>query len=214
MERKGARRPWQGWKGSSFEHKDRSLLRARAPVLAGMPFTPGSSAGDPAEEHHMREQVELCVLEGDFRRALREIGARLARRLFPDTTLHLIGVVRLACDDLDSAADCLRRALELRASLGEPERSASTHGALALLSVRLVDFAGAWAHLDRALALDPLSLQLSWNRMCVARMEIDRATEPDTMAIERLEAARRTLKGVDPAWRDEGLRGPYLVSLK
>lgn len=214
MARNGAGRQWQGSRGSDCGRDERSLSRIGDPLEAGIPFTPGSSARDPAEEHLMRERVEVCLLEGNFGRALREIGTRLARRLFPDTTLHLIGVVRLACGDLDSAEDCLRRALELRSGLRDPERSVSTHGALALLSVRRADFADAWAQLDRALALDPLSLQLLWNRMCLARLEIDRAEVPAAAALERLEAARRTLEGVDPAWRDEGLRGPYLVSLK
>ena len=189
-------------------------LRALTHPRAGIPCIPRSSSGDPTEEHVLRERVEASLLAGHFELALGAIGRQLALHTLTDTALHLLGVVRLSQGDLDSAGDCLLRALELRSGSRDPERSSSTLSALARVSMERSDFPRAWGDLDRALALDPLSLHVLWNRLCLARAELSARPGRNPSARQRLVVARRALQQVDPAWREERDSAPYLLSLK
>lgn len=181
---------------------------------ASIPFTPPSSRTDPAAEHDLREEVEECVLRGDFPAAQRAIGTRLAAGSFLDTALHLLGVVRLVQGDAASACDCLKQALSLRSTSPEQERLTSTRNALARVAMHREDYEEAWAQLDRALALDPISLHLHWNRLCVARDELARSASVGERARERFDSALRAMVSIDPEWRDEAGANPFLLSLK
>ena len=185
-----------------------------APNDASIPFTPPSSEDDHPAEHDLREAVEGSVLRGDFPGAQRAIGALLAEGNFLDTGMHLLGVVRLFQGDSASASDCLRRALDLRAEIPESEREVSTRNALARVAMFLEEYEGAWGELDRALLLDPFSLHLHWNRLCLARDQVAHPQWGDPRAHERLDAAQQAMSSIDPGWRDEALVNPYILSLK
>lgn len=185
-----------------------------APSDASLPFTPPSSRTDPSAEHDLREEVEECMLRGDFPAAQRVIGNRLANGRFLDTALHLLGVVRLYQGDVASASDCLEQALELRSDSPEQERLISTRNALARVAMYRKDYEEAWAQLDRALALDPISLHLNWNRLCIARDELAHGAQSGKRARERLDSAHRAMASIDPEWSDEAGANPFLLSLK
>jgi tetratricopeptide (TPR) repeat protein len=189
------------------------LWRA-APNDASIPYTPPSSRKDAPGEHELREEVERWLLAGDFGAALRAVGARMAEGRFADTAMHLLGVVRLFQGDAASADDCLTQALALRAAIAESERAVSTRNALARVAMYLERYEQAWMQLDRALALDPISLHLHWNRLCLARDELARSGGKDAGARQRLAAAHRAMASIDPEWGDEAATNPFLVSLK
>lgn len=185
-----------------------------APNDASIPFTPPSSRDDPIPEHDLREEVELAVLRADFAAAQRAIGALFASGLYLDTALHLLGVVRLFQGDAASARDCLQQALQLRSDVEEPEREVSTRSALARVSMHGEDYEGAWIQLDRALALDPFSLHLHWNRLCLARDQVVHDAGSDGRARARLDSAQLAMASIDPEWDDEAQVNPFLLSLK
>lgn len=183
-------------------------------VPASLTYTPESSALDPSPEHDFREEVESALLARDFSRAQRSIGTRLRDRRYHDTALHLLGIVRLCLSDTDSARDCLGQALRLRQEFDDMERRVSTRTALARVEMDCADFTSAWQHLDRALALDPLSLHVHWNRLCLARSHFAYRGPGEAAARDRLESACAAMASIDPGWQDDRSSSPFLLSLK
>lgn len=213
-DRTGGFYPWRGCLPMPRVRPGAPSLWRGTPNDANIPYTPASSREDPEEEHELREEVERRVLSGDFQRAQRRIGSCLADGRFADTAMHLLGVVRLFQGDSASAGDCLKRALGLRLRAADRERSVSTRNALARVAMHLERYGEAWSELDQALALEPFSLHLHWNRLCLARDELAKSGGSDGAARERLAAAHRAMASIDPEWRDEGATNPFLVSLK
>ena len=93
-------------------------------------------------------------------------------------------------------------------------KAATARTALARVEMTGADFARAWEHLDRALALDPLSLQVHWNRLCLARSHFEHQGPGDPGARDRLESACAAMASIDPGWSDDGASSPFLLSLK
>lgn len=189
-----------------------------APQLTSVPqslaYTPESSSRDPEPEHQFREEVGSAVRAQDFTGAQSSIGLRLRERRYPDTALHLLGIVRLCQGDTSTARDCLVQALRLRQEFDDLERRVSTRTALARVEMEGTDFPRAWEHLDFALALDPLSLHVHWNRLCLARAHLAHNGPGDQVARDRVESACSAMAGIDPGWSDDGASTPFLLSLK